>query len=158
MWSATSRSPARLSNAAASVYTWLPLEVRCETVWAVAHSSRQHVGVAPETGYACPEASAAVQLLTDAGYKVHAASKGSLALGAVERSQPDLILLDIKMPGISGLKLKKELSLLDPALKFIFVTGHGGKQDGDPEQQEIYLSKPLDIDLLIKVIDRISNQ
>ena len=82
---------------------------------------------------------------------------GDEAIQRVRNSHYDVAVLDIKMPGISGLKLKKELSLLDPALKFIFVTGHGGKQDGDPEQQEIYLSKPLDIDILIEMISKVSN-
>ncbi|WP_300674547.1 response regulator [Desulfoluna sp.] len=50
-----------------------------------------------------------VQLLTEAGYKVHAASKGSLALGAVERSLPDLILLDIKMSGMDGYEVCSRL-------------------------------------------------
>ena len=50
-----------------------------------------------------------VQLLTDAGYKVHAASKGAMALGAVERSLPDLILLDIKMSGMDGYEVCRRL-------------------------------------------------
>ncbi|SCX96165.1 response regulator [Desulfoluna spongiiphila] len=50
-----------------------------------------------------------VKLLTEAGYKVHAASKGSLALGAVERSLPDLILLDIKMSGMDGYEVCRRL-------------------------------------------------
>lgn len=50
-----------------------------------------------------------VKVLTDAGYKVHAASKGSLALGAVERSLPDLILLDIKMSGMDGYEVCRRL-------------------------------------------------
>lgn len=50
-----------------------------------------------------------VQVLTEAGYKVHAASKGALALGAVERALPDLILLDIKMAGMDGYEVCRQL-------------------------------------------------
>ncbi len=50
-----------------------------------------------------------VKVLTDAGYKVRAASTGGLALGAVGRSLPDLILLDIKMSGMDGYEVCRRL-------------------------------------------------
>ncbi len=84
------------------------------------------------------------------GIQADAVFTGDDAIQKVRDSKYDVAVLDIKMPGISGLELKAELNLLDPELKFLFVTGHGGQQAGDPAQKEIYLSKPLDIDLLIK--------
>ena len=70
----------------------------------------------------------------------------------------DVAILDIKMPGISGIQLKRELSSIDPDLKFIFVTGHGAVSSSEKEfiQKDIYLSKPLDIDILIKKIIEIT--
>ncbi len=50
-----------------------------------------------------------VKVLGDAGYKVRAASNGALAMGAVERSLPDLILLDIKMAGMDGYEVCRKL-------------------------------------------------
>jgi DNA-binding response OmpR family regulator len=50
-----------------------------------------------------------LNLLTPAGYKVRPASNGAEALDAVKIKKPDLILLDIKMPGIDGLEVCKRL-------------------------------------------------
>ncbi len=92
------------------------------------------------------------------GIQADAVFTGEEAIQKIQNSDYDVAVLDIKMPGISGLELKSELRLLNPDLKFIFVTGHGGKQVGDPGQQEIYLSKPLDIDLLIKMMNKVTKQ
>jgi len=72
----------------------------------------------------------------------------------------DVAVLDIKMPGISGLQLKRELQLLNPELKFIFVTGHGtiNRNDKDLIEEDYYLSKPLDIETLIKRINELAKK
>ena len=72
-----------------------------------------------------------VQLLTDAGYRVHAATKGSLALGAVKQSLPDLILLDIKMSGMDGYevcrRLKEDVQTAD--IPVIFISALNDMED-----------------------------
>ncbi|MGD2279274.1 MAG: response regulator, partial [Candidatus Omnitrophota bacterium] len=50
------------------------------------------------------------KLLTHAGYEVLTASSGEEALGKVKDDHPDLILLDIMMPGIDGMEVKAKLN------------------------------------------------
>ncbi len=76
---------------------------------------------------------------------------------ALERAQIkfyDLSVLDIKIPRISGVSLKKKLNEINPDMKFIFMTGHGSEEDfkaGSMEAgPEFYLVKPVDIQVLIK--------
>ncbi len=83
---------------------------------------------------------------------------GADAVKKVGETRYDVAVLDIKMPGLSGVELKEKLSSLDSRLKFIFVTGHGATAtpEKEPEQAEIYLSKPLDLDLLITKIGEVT--
>ncbi len=69
----------------------------------------------------------------------------------------DVAILDVKMPGIGGIELKRKLGQLDPQMKFIFLTGHGAKLDYTLEtHEEDYLPKPLKIDALIETLDRLT--
>ncbi len=72
-----------------------------------------------------------LSLLTPVGYKVRPASNGAEALDAVKRKKPDLILLDIKMPGMDGFEVCKRLKA-DSQLKkipIIFITALGETAD-----------------------------
>jgi len=83
---------------------------------------------------------------------------GEEAIKKIAHTDYDVAVLDIKMPGISGIKLKIKLASIDPSLKFIFVTGHGtvGKSKKNSEKKDIYLSKPLDIEVLIKKMNEVT--
>ena len=85
-------------------------------------------------------------VLTTGGYQVRMAHNGADALQIVEFWRPDAVLLDIKMPGLNGLDLARELrSLYGNAMVLIAVTG--GEED-DPVVKETfacvdhYLRKP----------------
>jgi CheY-like chemotaxis protein len=84
---------------------------------------------------------------------------GEDALDRVEQgSRFDVAILDVKMPGIGGIELKRRLRLLDPQLKFIFLTGHGSTADltADDQEAENTLPKPLQIDVLIESLNRLT--
>ncbi len=76
------------------------------------------------------------------------------ALKQVESQTYDIALLDVKMPKISGLELKKRLEKRCPHMKFIFLTGHGSEDDFQAGAAEAgadyYLVKPVNIDVLIR--------
>lgn len=88
------------------------------------------------------------------GIKADVASTGKEAIEKVKHIAYDVAVLDIKMPGISGVQLKNELSRIDPELKFIFVSGHGAvtRSEKNSMEKDVYLSKPLDIETLIRQI------
>ena len=65
----------------------------------------------------------------------------------------DLAVLDIKMPKMGGIELKKRLEERFPEMKFIFLTGHGSEEDYKEAVAEAghdcYLVKPVNIDTLV---------
>ncbi|SPD75846.1 conserved hypothetical protein [uncultured Desulfobacterium sp.] len=88
-------------------------------------------------------------------------TNGEDAILKAETESYDLSVLDVKIPRISGINLKRELEKRNPHMKFIFMTGHGSEADykaGSEEAgSEFYLIKPLDIRLLIEKINTALN-
>ena len=76
------------------------------------------------------------------------------ALRRVESQTFDIAVLDVKMPKMSGLELKRRLQEKCPDMKFIFVTGHGSEDYFQAALREsgtaYYLVKPLHIETLIE--------
>ncbi len=84
---------------------------------------------------------------------------GAEAIALVEKGEHfDVAVLDVKMPGIGGIELRRELEGLDPQMKFVFLTGHGSNIDYRVGASEaaFYLPKPLKIDELIKTLGRLT--
>ncbi len=82
------------------------------------------------------------------------------ALKLVETAHFDIAVLDLKMPGLSGIELRRILHQKNPDMKFIFLTGHGSEADykvGSAEAS-FFLPKPLNIDKLIEAIRETSGQ
>lgn len=90
-------------------------------------------------------------------YQVRVAHNGPDALKIARREKPDLVILDINMPGMDGLQVCKELRY-DPILKsvpILFLTARGrveDKIDGFEAGADDYLTKPFDVrELLLRV-------
>jgi two-component system response regulator FixJ len=64
-------------------------------------------------------------LLTSKGFAVRVYESASAFLGGVEKAQPGCIVTDIRMPGISGLELQRQLKAWQIPLPVIVMTGHG---------------------------------
>jgi len=92
------------------------------------------------------------------GIETDVVDSGEEAIKKIAQTGYDIAILDIKMPGISGLELKKELEAIAPSLKFLFVTGHGtvSKLKKNSEKKDTYLSKPMDIEILIKKMNEVT--
>src|SRR5215831_11471031 len=59
------------------------------------------------------------------GYEVIGAATGQEGLALVERETPDLVLLDVKMPGMDGLEVLDRLRSVNDALTVVVISGHG---------------------------------
>ena len=97
--------------------------------------------------------SALAERLSLRGIEADWVSNADEAIKIVQEKSYDVAVLDIRMPGVSGLDLKKQLEQIHPGMKFIFVTGHGSDQYyrvGAAEAgAEYYLPKPVRIEVLI---------
>ena len=81
------------------------------------------------------------------------ATTGDAAMKFLEQESFDLAVLDVKLPGISGIDLHRKMKAKYPDLKFIFMTGHGSQDDyaaGSAETgKDYYLLKPVNIEKLM---------
>jgi DNA-binding NtrC family response regulator len=97
--------------------------------------------------------------LTIRGFEVDWALTVDSALKFFKDKKYDVAVLDIKLPGLSGVDLKKHMAEIDPKLKFIFMTGHGSQEDFEAGSaaagESNYLWKPVDIDSLAEKINRV---
>lgn len=85
------------------------------------------------------------------GFTVDYAIRAVDALALAEKNTYDLAVLDMKMPGTSGLELKGLLESIQKDMKIIFLTGHGSEADyaAGSSGSSCYLVKPINIDTLI---------
>jgi two-component system response regulator PilR (NtrC family) len=94
-------------------------------------------------------------LLAQEGYEVTTASSGEEGFKLYRQLEPDLILTDVKMPGMSGLDLIREIHVLDSAIPIIAITAYASADDAIRAVREgayDYLSKPFQIEDLRIII------
>lgn len=95
------------------------------------------------------------------GYKVTTASNGLEALQSIEDSPPDIMIADMKMPGMDGLSLLREIKTKGLETVVILITGYGSIETAVEAMKEgafDYITKPI-VDSEIKVvIEKIINQ
>lgn len=100
---------------------------------------------------------ALAELLEDAGYSVSTASDGRTALSQMEQIDPDVVLTDLKMPGMDGLSLIEHGRPMSPHATFIVMTAFGTIDTAVRAIKlgaESYLTKPLELDAVIAIVDR----
>ena len=96
------------------------------------------------------------ELLTQAGYEVAAAAAAEDALTLVDEAAPDVILLDIAMPGMDGLTALQHLRALKPNVPVIMLTGNTDEQVGRTTLRcgaFDYIAKPFEATHLLGVVE-----
>jgi two-component system, NtrC family, nitrogen regulation response regulator NtrX len=99
-------------------------------------------------------------LLSDEGFEVTTAANGYEALKTIEAEAPDLVLLDIWMPGIDGIETLKEIKKENPNIQVIIITGHGTIETAVTATKLgafDLIEKPLSIDKVIVAINNALN-
>lgn len=84
---------------------------------------------------------------------------GEDAIAKAQTESYDVAILDVKMPGIGGIELERQLTALTPGMKVIFLTGHGSKVDFETGSAKAayYLPKPIKIDELVIILHEVSD-
>ncbi len=100
------------------------------------------------------------RVLAHAGYEISGAADATDAMAQVAAARFDLVLCDIRMPGISGLELVRQIHDLQPDLPCIIVTGYGGTEQSIEALRAgayWYLEKPFDqvhLDLVRRLVEQ----
>ncbi len=100
--------------------------------------------------------SALTERLSLRGFEVLGLTASTEALERVEEDDFDLLILDVKMPGMDGPALMHDIRLRHPGLPVILFTGHSSVEDAKRGTQEgayAYLLKPIDIKELVQKIN-----
>ncbi|MBI9078877.1 MAG: response regulator [Pseudodesulfovibrio sp.] len=99
--------------------------------------------------------SAMAERLSLRGIDADWTDSGEKALGMARQCEYDIAVLDMKMPKLNGLELRRQLSVICPPMKFIFLSGHGSVSDFEAgsAEAESYLIKPIRIEDLISKIE-----
>jgi DNA-binding NtrC family response regulator len=97
------------------------------------------------------------EILREEGYATETAADGFKALGKLEEFSPDVILTDLKMPGLDGIAFMDKARAAAPGACFVVMTAFGtvsSAVDAMKKGADNYLLKPLDPDALGAVVER----
>ncbi|UCD88253.1 MAG: sigma-54-dependent Fis family transcriptional regulator [Desulfobacterales bacterium] len=95
-------------------------------------------------------------ILSDEGFEVLTASNGYEALKIIEQESPDLVLLDIWMPGIDGIETLQEIKRTNAFLQVIIISGHGTIETAVKATKlgaYDFIEKPLSIEKVVVTIN-----
>jgi len=101
-------------------------------------------------------ASTVAERLNLRGYHATAVFSANEALAIIRTAAPDVVLLDLMMPGINGLETLRVIKATTPAIEVIILTGYGGiqgKLEGMESGAFDYVMKPVDLGVLITKIE-----
>jgi DNA-binding response OmpR family regulator len=85
------------------------------------------------------------------------ALNGEQALKKIDDDLPDVVVLDLKMPGMDGMEVLRRIRKAYPKVQVIMLTGHGSEKD-EEEARKLgafeYLQKPVEIETLMKKVKK----
>ena len=94
-------------------------------------------------------------------YRVLTASSGAEGIRLFEKEKPPIVFLDIKMPGIDGLEVLRQIKDMDPDTQVVVITGHGDEQLEAHARQlagDDFIHKPFRETSLKAALDRLSKR
>jgi two-component system response regulator CpxR len=94
-------------------------------------------------------------------YDTKAATSGEAALSEIEKERPDIVVLDLKMPGMGGMEVLREIKTRDPSIDVIMLTGSVDSEIGEIALRAgatYHIVKPMDIEDLMQKLQNIEKQ
>ena len=94
-------------------------------------------------------------------YQVLVAAEGEQAVQFVEQQPIDVVLLDLRMPGLSGMQVLEKIKSIDPSIEVIVVTGYASYEtvlEGLRLHAFDYIPKPFNIPHLREIVKRAATQ
>jgi len=95
-------------------------------------------------------------ILVDEGYEALTAGSGEEALKIIDEELPDLVLLDIWLPGIDGIETLKEIKSKWPQIQVIMISGHGTIETAVKTTKLgafDFIEKPLSLDSVVLIVN-----
>jgi len=99
--------------------------------------------------------------LINEGYDVQTASDGDVAMAEIDKTPYDLVLLDIKMPRVSGFEVLKHIKEHAGGTKVVMLTGFADLKNAIESKKlgaDDFVSKPYDLVDLLTTIERVLNE
>jgi DNA-binding NtrC family response regulator len=99
--------------------------------------------------------------LVNEGYEVRSAADGDEAISDLEKNSYDLVLLDIKMPRMTGFEVLKHLKQKHPRTKVVMLTGFADLKNAIESKKlgaDDFVSKPYDLVDLLTTIERVLSE
>lgn len=93
-----------------------------------------------------------VKRLKKRNYDVHTATNGREAIDFIGQNRVDLVVLDVQMPGMSGIETLSEIKRIDPTIGVVMLTGHANIEAAVAGMELgafDYLMKPMNFDELV---------
>lgn len=96
-----------------------------------------------------------IDTLTDEGHDVHSAPSGEVALGELQGSTPDLLIVDLRMPGMTGAEFVRLQRAAGLQIPVVVLSGSSeARQVGADLGALAVIHKPFDLDELVRVVSR----
>ncbi|MFC5466469.1 response regulator [Lederbergia graminis] len=95
------------------------------------------------------------EILQREGYDLYQAANGLQALAITKKQSPDLVLLDMKIPGMDGLEILEEMKKINPDIRVIIMTAYGELEMIEASKELgalAHFSKPFDIDEIRRAV------
>lgn len=101
------------------------------------------------------------RILEKSGFSVEATASGRIALENIQEEEFDVVITDLKMPGMSGMEVLKNIKILQPAVPVIIITGYATVETAVEAIKNgafDYLSKPFTPDQILSMVNRALEQ
>ena len=101
------------------------------------------------------------EFLENRGYKAFATTDGEKALELARNEKPNIVILDIRMPGLSGIDVLRELKKINPKIRVIMLTGYADDTTRNISKElgaSNYMTKPYNFDEILQVARKLINE